>query len=237
MHFSTLFACLAALAAAEGVAASFLPEPPRETALLANRQATPTSTSSFVHTSLPPDPTQCATENFSQYFNAPTPSGKVFDAIDSFAAERNSACLATAAPSNKVHCTFTDTSSWCAFTTAVPADVLSSYSSTYLSSAVSFWTDKSSTMAVLATRCPKAWRRFDLVASQMVTMAAAHAECYLAAHQVQTQPPTVTPAATATPTAAGAATATASSGAGALCRGGKAVALAGAVLAVLAQAA
>ena len=234
MHFHILFACLAAVAAVGGIAAGFLPKPPRETArdhnsLLANRQATPTSTSTHVHTSLPPDPTQCATENISQYFDVPTPTGKVFDAIASFAGERNSACIATALPYEIVHCTFTDTSSWRAFTTAVSADVLFSYS-TCVSAAVSFWTNKSSTMAVLSTRCPKAWGRFDLVASQLVTMAAAHAECYLAAHQAQTQPPTAG-GATAP------ATTMASSAAGALCRGRKAVALTGAVLAVLAQAA
>ncbi len=127
MLFGTLFACLAALAAAEGV-------------------ATPTSMSTHVRTSLPPDPTQCTTENIAQYFDPPKPTGKVFDAIDRFAAGQNSACLATALPYQKVHCTFTDTSSWCAFTTAVPADVLSSYYSTYVSAAVSFWTNKSSTM-------------------------------------------------------------------------------------------
>ncbi|KAK3896973.1 hypothetical protein C8A05DRAFT_39473, partial [Staphylotrichum tortipilum] len=94
MHFNTLFTCVAALAKAESVAAGLLLA--RETALLANREATPTSTSVRVRTTLPPDPLQCATENISQYFDAPTPTGNVFDAIDSFASEGYAACHATA---------------------------------------------------------------------------------------------------------------------------------------------
>ena len=82
MHFNTLFTCLAALAAADTVAVG--PLLARETGPLANRETTPTSTSTStrIRTTLPPDPVRCATENISQYFDVPTPTGNVFDAID-----------------------------------------------------------------------------------------------------------------------------------------------------------
>jgi hypothetical protein len=237
MHFNTLFTYLAALAAADTVAAG--PLLARETAPLANRETTPTSTSTSTrtHTTLPPDPVQCATENISQYFDVPTPTDNVFDAIDTFGAEAFAACHATAV--RPVTCTFTDLKSWCAFTTAAPADALSSYSAGYLSSAVSFWTEKSASMSVLATICPRAWRRYSEVETLMVGMAVAHAECYLAAHQAHsTQPPVTTTGSTnVTPTAAAAAgstSATASSGANALLCG-RTVTLVGVALAILAH--
>lgn len=93
-------------------------------------------------------------------------------------------------------------------------------------------------MSVLATICPRAWRRYSEAETLMVDMAVAHAECYLAVHQAHTtQPPVTTTGSTnVTPTAAAAAgstSATASSGAHALLCG-RTVTLVGVALAILA---
>ena len=95
-------------------------------------------------------------------------------------------------------------------------------------------------MSVLATICPRAWRRYSEVETLMVDMAVAHAECYLTANQAHTTqlPVTTTGSTNVTPTAvaaAGSTSATASSGANALC--GRTVTLVGVALAILAHAA
>ncbi len=155
--------------AAAGVSARFLPDTPPITRMLPdqlqNRQAT--------ETEAPPapivseDPWQCVTENITQYFDPPQPSANVLDAINSYG--------------DVLACTVTDPKSWCGFTTAAPSSILTAYS-TWVSEAVSFWTGKSSTMAVLATSCPAAWGNFAAVHTAWVSLASAHAECYLAAH-------------------------------------------------------
>ena len=80
----------------------------------------------------------------------------------------------------------TDPKLWCGFTTAAPADVLSSYLA-YVSEVVSFWTAKSSTMSILATSCPVVWGRTNMADQAWLRFVTAYADCYLAAHlQAQT---------------------------------------------------
>jgi hypothetical protein len=146
-------------------------------------------------TTLKEDPWQCITENITQYFDVPTPTGNVFDAIASYNNEVNKVCLATAVGYEKRSCTMSSPTSWCGFTTAAPDDVLSSYS-TYVSEVVSFWTAKSATMSTLSTKCAVAWGRFHEGDHEWVRIATAHADCYLAAH-TQTQTGTEAPTATA----------------------------------------
>jgi len=203
MRFNVFLGGLAALTAATGVSARFLADSPATITLdplLAARQATPTTTMSRSRSTLPPDPWQCITENITQYFDVPQPTGNVLDAIASYNEEVNKECLATAVGYEKRACTMSNPTSWCGFTTAAPADVLSSYS-TYVSAVVSFWTAKSETMSILSTSCAVAWRRFHDADREWVRIATAHADCYLAAH-AQTRTGTGAPTATALDAAA-----------------------------------
>jgi hypothetical protein len=133
-------------------------------------------------TTLKEDPWQCITENITQYFDVPTPTGNVFDAIASYNNEVNKVCLATAVGYEKRSCTMSSPTSWCGFT--------------YVSEVVSFWTAKSATMSTLSTKCAVAWGRFHEGDHEWVRIATAHADCYLAAH-TQTQTGTEAPTATA----------------------------------------
>ncbi|KAK4040101.1 hypothetical protein C8A01DRAFT_35882 [Parachaetomium inaequale] len=204
MRFNVFLGGLAALTAAAGVSARYLADSPAATItpdpLLAARQATPTTTMSVSRSTLTPDPWQCITENITQYFDVPKPTGNVFDAIASYNNEVNKECLATAVGYEKRSCTMSSPTSWCGFTTAAPADVLSSYS-TYVSGVVSFWTAKSATMSILSTSCAVAWGRFHEADHEWVRIATAHADCYLAAHpqtRTGTEGPTATASATTT---------------------------------------
>ena len=119
------------------------------------------------------------TENITQYFvDVPTPTGNVLKEIQSFGYDVAAPCRATAIGLDGLSCTVSDPKSWCAFTTAAPPDVLSSYS-TYLSDVVSFWTAKSDTIDVLSTSCPVAWARPHMGQREWLKIARAHAECYL----------------------------------------------------------
>jgi hypothetical protein len=99
--------------------------------LLAERQAI--STAPRPASTLTPDPWQCITENITQYFDVPKPTGTLFDAIDSYGFDVAAPCRPTATGRDMLSCTVSDPKSWCSFTTAAPADVLSGYSATYLS--------------------------------------------------------------------------------------------------------
>jgi hypothetical protein len=158
-------------------------------------KATTTLQQSTTRSTLSPDPWQCITENITQYFvNVPKPTGNVLSAIGSYGEEVVKDCKATATGRAYVSCTVSDPKSWCGFTTAAPPDILSSFS-TYVSEAVSFWTPKSSTVSVLSTSCPVAWRRIAPHEREWLKIATAHADCYLEAHlQIQSGPtaPSVT---------------------------------------------
>ncbi|KAG7287824.1 hypothetical protein NEMBOFW57_007340 [Staphylotrichum longicolle] len=207
MHFSALATGLTAAIAVLGVSARFVPDSPpvtRQHDSLEKRQATSTLLQPTTRSTLSPDPWQCITENITQYFDVPKPTGNVLDAIGLYGDEVVKDCKATATGRARISCTVSDSKSWCGFTTAAPADILSSYS-TYVSEVVSFWTSKSSTMSILSTSCPVAWRRFSPGESEWLKIATAHANCYLEAHsqtqaqiQTQTQTQTDTSAPTAT---------------------------------------
>jgi hypothetical protein len=202
------FGGVAVLTAAAGVSARFLPDSPPVTRTLPdqlqNRQATATVAPPAV---ISEDPWQCATEDITQYFDPPQPSANVLDAINSYGDGLVKPCVATAIGADVLSCTVTDPKSWCGFTTAAPSSILATYS-TWVSEAVSFWTSKSSTMSVLATSCPVAWGNFAMVHTAWVSLAVAHAECYLSAHP-QTKPSTGASTPTASTTPANPSTATA----------------------------
>ncbi|KAH6613491.1 hypothetical protein F5144DRAFT_616417 [Chaetomium tenue] len=106
----------------------------------------------------------------------------------------------------QVACLDSNPNSWCGFTTAAPASILSDFS-TYLSSVVSFWTANSETVAILSTSCPVAWSsRIPMIEHEWFKRISAHASCYLEAQGAHAQ--TQTDAVAPTPTASGAMTAT-----------------------------
>ncbi|KAK3297831.1 uncharacterized protein B0H64DRAFT_393181 [Chaetomium fimeti] len=199
---------LAALVAtAAGVSARFLHDSPSATALnplLVERQAT---TTAAVRPSLTPDPWQCITENITQYFDVPMPTGALSKAHESYAEELAAPCLATATRGrDMVSCLDSDPKSWCGLTTAAPASVLPDLS-TYLSQVVSFWTANSETISILSTSCPVAWeRQIPMIEHEWLKRVSAHASCYLEAHGAH--PQTQTDATAPTPTAASGATTT-----------------------------
>lgn len=163
MHIHRSYRGFALLVASFGALASFVPELPLETSApepLQQRQAAITTQDPPTRT-MSRDPWECLTENITQYFDfVPKPTGAVLSDINSFGYEVAAPCRATATGLGRFSCTVSDPRSWCGFTTFAAPDVLSSYS-TYLSAAVSFCTEKSSTMSVLSTSCPVAWARPD----------------------------------------------------------------------------
>lgn len=177
--------------------ARFIPDAPVTATILAReplalRQATPTPTLS--PTLEPPantisaDPWQCVTENITQYFlDVPKPTGDVLSGINSFGDAVASPCRETATGLDFFSCTVSDPKSWCGFTSAAPATVLSSYSA-YLSSITSFWKDKSETISALSTSCPVAWGKPDAGQREWLKIAIAHAECYFQAHPATSTP-------------------------------------------------
>ncbi|KAF9879526.1 hypothetical protein CkaCkLH20_03069 [Colletotrichum karsti] len=166
------------------MAARFLPDLPSVTLsgqLPSKRQQVPTPSPLPSDTTIQEDPWQCVTENITQYFDVPQPTGNVLSRMNSYGAEVAKPCRATATGLDLFSCTISDPKSWCGFTTAAPADVLSSYAS-YVSAVVSFWTAKSSTVSVLSTSCPVAWAKPNMAQHEWLKIAAAHADCYLNAH-------------------------------------------------------
>jgi hypothetical protein len=176
---------LGASAFAALAGAAFVPDWPPATQtidFLVERQATtaiPTPGSSTTYASI--DPWQCVTENITQHFDGPTPTGDVLTAINSYGHELAKPCMATATGLDMLSCVVADSKAWCGFTTAAPSTVLSSYS-TYVSSAVSFWTAKSATMSILSTSCAVAWALPDPAQRAWLSIGSCHAQCYLQAH-------------------------------------------------------
>ena len=179
------------VALASNACARFIPDAPAATLVyepLALRQATPTSTVQPPTNTISADPWQCVTENITQYFlDVPKPTGDVLNGINSYGDVVAQPCRETATGIDFFSCTVTDPQSWCAFTTAAPASVLSSYS-TYLSSVTSFWKAKSETISVLSTSCPVAWDKPEPGQREWLKVAIAHAECYFQAHPETSTP-------------------------------------------------
>ncbi|TPX16147.1 uncharacterized protein E0L32_004142 [Thyridium curvatum] len=183
MHIKVCLSGLAVFAAAPSVLARFLAGLPQETppahAMLEERQATVTQQPTA--STLSPDPWECITENITQYFDPPKPSGSVLSEINSYGDKIIEPCMATATGLDQFYCTVSDPQSWCGFSTAAPQAVMSSYLA-FVSQAVSFYTEKSSKMSILSTSCASAWARFDPAEREWVKIATAHASCYLANH-------------------------------------------------------
>lgn len=118
---------------------------------------------SATHTTLGPraeptitrDPWQCATENITQYFDMPKPTGELLDALISYGNGLYKTCTFTDLAEFK-SCTSPGQSRWCAFTTAAPSAVLPDYSA-YGSKASSWWSVHSSAAISLASKCPVGW--------------------------------------------------------------------------------
>ncbi|KAH8901474.1 hypothetical protein GQ53DRAFT_835252 [Thozetella sp. PMI_491] len=185
MYSRTLLSGLMALtAAANALAAGLrLHSPPmtQMPQLLQKRGLTTTITLEPTPSILPDDPWQCITENITQYFDVPLPTGNVLDGINSYGDEVAKPCRATATGLDKLSCTVSDPKSWCGFTTAAPADVLSSYS-TYVTAVASFLKVNNASMAKLSTSCPAAWALPDPGKQEWLKIAMAHGSCYLQAH-------------------------------------------------------
>lgn len=150
------------------------------------------------------DPWECATENITQYFDVPKPTGTLLDAILSYGAELIEPCLSTATGLDAILCTVSETSAWCGFTTAAPEPVLSDYSS-YGSAAASFWQAHSETISIIASECPIGWSRPGPAEQAWLNQTISHGECYIAAHPANTT--TASSATTIASTAMGGSTA------------------------------
>ncbi|PKS08452.1 hypothetical protein jhhlp_004834 [Lomentospora prolificans] len=182
MQFKTILGGAAILSMATGVVARFVPGFPPTTANSLEERQVPTTVEAPART-VSEDPWQCATEDITQYFlSAPTATGNVLENINLYGQSVGvEPCEATATGLDRFSCSITDPTQWCGFTTAVAPDVLSSYS-TYLSSAISYWTANSETISILATSCPVAWARPHMAQHEWIKIAKAHAECYLSEH-------------------------------------------------------
>ncbi|KAI1334954.1 hypothetical protein F5Y15DRAFT_263269 [Xylariaceae sp. FL0016] len=141
-------------------------------------RAEPTSTMSS-------DPWQCVTENITQYFNVPSPTGALYDAIISYGDKLLEPCLATATGLDALSCSVSQTSAWCGFSTAAPSSIITAYES-YGSAAASFWQANSRTISVIASECPAGWSRPGFSEHAWLNQTIAHAACYMAAHPAST---------------------------------------------------
>lgn len=106
-------------------------------------------------TDAPEDPWQCATEDISQHFDVPKPTGAVSSALASHGRQlRSEVCTLTGA--DELDCPFPDKARWCAITTALPASLAPAYLA-YGSVASSWWAAHSAEAVVLAQDCPVGW--------------------------------------------------------------------------------
>ncbi|KAM7210949.1 hypothetical protein V8F06_013663 [Rhypophila decipiens] len=99
---------------------------------------------------------RCVTENATQFFKAPLPTGALFSAIDSYVEAKMAPCLKTVDPANRLYGCYPSKEAWCGFTTAAPASLLPAWTSLG-SSASSFWAAQSSAAVSLARQCPLRW--------------------------------------------------------------------------------
>lgn len=127
---------------------------------------TTANASSAMHITLMPraeptatkDPWQCATENITQYFDVPKPTGSLLTALQSYGDKLIETCTPTFSGTALPSCPFPPKSLWCGFTTAAPSAVLPAYSS-YGSVASSWWSAHSSAASSVAQACPVSWSK------------------------------------------------------------------------------
>ncbi|KAM5437193.1 hypothetical protein MferCBS31731_005610 [Microsporum ferrugineum] len=105
------------------------------------------------------DPWECLTQNLTEYFDVPRPTGAFFSAVHSHGSELIKDCVAATKP---VECPFPESSDWCSLSTSIPASVLPAYSA-YGSVASVWWKSHSSAAFSAAAECPLGW--FDAMLS------------------------------------------------------------------------
>ncbi|EPE31963.1 hypothetical protein GLAREA_12045 [Glarea lozoyensis ATCC 20868] len=103
-----------------------------------------------------PDSWECATQDYTNYFNVPTATGALDTAMVSYGRSLFETCTYT--DIQRTNCANPDLSQWCAFRTIVPSTLLSSYSS-YNSLAFSWWSSHKSEILSFASDCPSYWYR------------------------------------------------------------------------------
>ncbi|KAK2029533.1 hypothetical protein LX32DRAFT_693130 [Colletotrichum zoysiae] len=131
-------------------------------------------------TSTQRDPWQCATQNLSQYFDVPKPSGTLRAAIDNYVDELLKPCLETATGTGRFNCRVTESSQLCGFTTyasATPA-LITAFAS-YESAAASFWRSNSESVSSLSVECASAWDHFGQLNHAWLNQTIAYAGCVL----------------------------------------------------------
>jgi len=128
------------------------------------------------------DPWRCATENITQYFDVPTPTGALQTAMVSYGSELLQTCSSTG--TDRLTCAFPDSTLWCAFSTVAPSNVLTAYSA-YASLASSWWSNHSSAAFSLAENCPIGWYKAasnSLVGFLLLNETIIFSGCYAEAH-------------------------------------------------------
>lgn len=103
------------------------------------------------------DDWECTTSPLEEYFNPPTPTGKLLTALLSYGDVLQKGCKSTLTDAlGHPTCTFPAQSRWCSVTNALPTTLLSEYSS-YGSVASSWWAAHSSAAVEDALDCPSEW--------------------------------------------------------------------------------
>jgi hypothetical protein len=129
---------------------------------------------------LAPDPYQCATQNLSQYFDLPSPTGMLDDAMNTYFAELLKPCLATATGTDMLNCRVTDSSQLCGFTSyAAPTPALITAFASYESAAASFWRSNSESAASLSVECASAWNHMGPLSLFWLNQTITFASCVL----------------------------------------------------------
>lgn len=135
---------------------------------------------SLTLTSIQRDPWQCATQNLSQYFDVPKPSGTLSAAIDMYVDELVEPCLETATGADLFNCRVTESSQLCGFTAFASAtpSLITAFAS-YESAAASFWRSNSESVSSLSVECASAWNHFGELNHAWLNQTIAYASCVL----------------------------------------------------------
>ncbi|KAK1688372.1 hypothetical protein BDP55DRAFT_657788 [Colletotrichum godetiae] len=137
---------------------------------------------SLTPTSTYRDPWQCATQNLSQYFDVPKPSGTLSAAIEGYIDELVEPCFETATGADLFNCRVTESSQLCGFTTYASATanpaLITAFAS-YESAAASFWRSNSESVSSLSVECASAWDHFGELNHAWLNQTIAYASCVL----------------------------------------------------------
>jgi len=128
------------------------------------------------------DPWECITMKLPQYFDVPTATGSLKEALGSYGSEMIKTC--TGKPIERISCPFPEKSQWCGFSTAAPTSVMGAYSS-YGSVASSWWAARSSSASLLASMCSHGWYKASTnhpanqaLLNETIILGECHAEAY-----------------------------------------------------------